>query len=180
MKLTKQQVLDWKAMASDANAAPKLNMAEARAEFDALCDLALQALAPTPDSRLRPEVLAFALLMEAQLKRNDYRGGWKDESPTYLGHRIEENMRDLGMISANEDVPGYHRTCADIANFAMMLADNRAALTAATDAEVCEVCDEDKQHFRHKEAPKDFKSHGTAYLYHPFKPKAPAEEGNRG
>jgi len=67
--------------------------------------------------KLRPEVLAFARMMEAQLKRNDHRGGWKACTVDYLLDRLRANMDDL------EAGHRIGHTLADLANFAMMLAD---------------------------------------------------------
>lgn len=77
---------------------------------------------------VRPEVWAMALMMEAQLKRNDHRGGWKDMRPGELHERIHFNQLDLAAHRVATDKKAYGRTCADIANFAMMLADNAQAL----------------------------------------------------
>ena len=71
----------------------------------------------------RPEVCKMADAMEAQLQANDYRGGWKSMKPGELHQRIEFNLNDLGNCRARKDRTAYLRTCADIANFAMMLMD---------------------------------------------------------
>lgn len=91
-----------------------------------LCDMALQSLEPKQEGwqPIRPEVYKFALLMEARLKRNDHRGGWGNSKPGYFHERIQANLVDLGTHRANSDWEAYRRTCADIGNFAMMLADN--------------------------------------------------------
>ncbi len=69
---------------------------------------------------IRTAVARMAERMEAQLKANDSRGGWKNCSDDYLIERIEANLGDL-MTAHGE---ALHRTCADICNFAMMISDN--------------------------------------------------------
>jgi hypothetical protein len=89
--------------------------------------------------KLRPEVEAFAQLMEAKLRENDHKGGWSHEEPAYLLERMQEEAEEL------DDAVEPHRfyvppTCsegdkwrigreaADVANFAMMIADVCGAL----------------------------------------------------
>lgn len=89
---------------------------------------------------VRREVAAFALLMEAKLRENDHKGGWKDEDTTYLSRRCGNELEELRKaVSALNDAymrgprplgprlgelkTAIHREAADVANFAMMLAD---------------------------------------------------------
>lgn len=44
---------------------------------------------------LRPEVIAFAQLMERELRANESKGGWKDDGPTALAKRVEEESGEL-------------------------------------------------------------------------------------
>jgi hypothetical protein len=44
---------------------------------------------------LRPEVQAFAQLMEQKLRANDHKGGWKKEPPHFLVARACEEMAEL-------------------------------------------------------------------------------------
>lgn len=96
--------------------------------IDELCDLALQSLASTAaqggEPVLREPLKKFVDAMEMQLKANDHRGGWKDCKPGYLHQRIELNLSELGTHRADKNWVAYYRTCVDVANFAMMLADN--------------------------------------------------------
>lgn len=79
---------------------------------------------------VRPSVVRMARHMEAQLRANDSRGGWQNCTKEYLEERIEQNLKDLRACSGSEG--GFEsflsthiqRTCADIANFAMMLSEN--------------------------------------------------------
>lgn len=79
-------------------------------------------------SECRPSVVRMARMMEAQLKRNDHQGGWFSCSKEYLLESIERNLGDLTGSDGHPEyaVKGaaFQRTCADIANFAMMLAEN--------------------------------------------------------
>ena len=73
---------------------------------------------------LRPALLSFAHLMESQLQRNDYKGGWRVESLQFLFARLTEESYELQASIANKDsADTIRREAADVANFAMMIAD---------------------------------------------------------
>jgi NTP pyrophosphatase (non-canonical NTP hydrolase) len=56
----------------------------------------LAALSTIPSAgELRPEVLAFAHLMERELQANDHKPGWKDDSPLDITKRVEEETGEL-------------------------------------------------------------------------------------
>jgi hypothetical protein len=75
---------------------------------------------------LRGEVLLFALAMERKLRQNDHKGGWKNEwSPRLLERLWEEHVELYAAIETGGDILGE---AADIANFAMMIADVEGAL----------------------------------------------------
>lgn len=90
----------------------------------------------------RPEVQAFAILMEEKLRRNDSKGGWKNTPYHWLLGRVREEINELeaamqNLVAANdmgtcEDIRDCRakaaREAADIANFAMMIADNLGGL----------------------------------------------------
>jgi len=89
----------------------------------------------------RPEVLAFARAMEEKLRRNDHKGGWKDESARSLLERAEDEIDelDLAVTCLRDDECGHHPSeaaklenvlgeAADVANFVMMVADVCGAL----------------------------------------------------
>lgn len=85
--------------------------------------------------RWRPEVQAFADLMEARLRANDHKPGWKGDDPWSLMDRLFQEARKLG--SELLPHPGVKLAvrrarigaeAADVANFAMMIADVRGAL----------------------------------------------------
>jgi NTP pyrophosphatase (non-canonical NTP hydrolase) len=81
---------------------------------------------------LRPEVLAFAFLMEQRLSENDDKPGWKGEWPHPLIFRVVDETAELGR--AMQETAGETTTfavgaeAADVANFSMMIADIYGAL----------------------------------------------------
>lgn len=74
---------------------------------------------PTPT--LRKEVDWFAREMEKQLKRNDHRLGWANRKYHYLLGEMGRNILKLNSSIAHSE---FQRRCVNIANYAMMLADN--------------------------------------------------------
>lgn len=99
---------------------------------------------------VRAEVMAFARLMEAKLRENDRKGGWKRCETAYLSRRCGNELEELRtlihrakdwvlkntfpsgrgpMLSDNAElVKEIGREAADVANFAMMIADVCGAL----------------------------------------------------
>jgi len=80
---------------------------------------------------IREEVLRFALKMEEKLKDNDHKGGWNSSSISYLMSGMDREIEELsyavgqeGQIYTRKDRANIVSECADVANFAMMLADN--------------------------------------------------------
>lgn len=97
------------------------------------------------DSKLRDEVKWFAEAMEKKLKENDYKGGWKQCSPEHLMGSLDGEFYELKKsISAIAGCIFHHgevrepfvdaiiEECADLANFAMMIADNAKKLKSST------------------------------------------------
>lgn len=83
---------------------------------------------PAPTTyRLRPEVGAFADLMEGELRKHDNRPGWKECDPEWLMARLKEEAAELAraILSHEESIPAE---AADVANFAMMIADVEGGL----------------------------------------------------
>ena len=91
---------------------------------------------------IRKEVIWFSEQMEKQLKKNDHKSGWKHCKYTYLLERLCEEYKELDdcfwmpdsrsdMMWLGDDVDLKGRftkadvikECADVANFAMMIAD---------------------------------------------------------
>ncbi len=75
----------------------------------------------------RTEVQLFADAMEAKLKANDHKGGWKGCVPSWLLRRLAVEVRELtDAVKRRKEgwPPGKIRgEAADVANFAMMIAD---------------------------------------------------------
>jgi len=87
--------------------------------------------------KLRPEIEWFAGIMEQKLQENDDKGGWSECTTDYLLGRLRDEFDELGQvfIKLGQDaiehkgisfgtVNQFCAECADVANFAMMLADN--------------------------------------------------------
>lgn len=82
--------------------------------------------------KLRPEVAKFARLMEAKLKENDHKGGWKHCDVGWLLMRLGEEFDELikALYPKEERIPNVVASeAADVANFAMMIADVVGGLT---------------------------------------------------
>ena len=86
--------------------------------------LAEARAAQVPDEHLvlRPEVAAFARAMETQLRKNDWKGHWRHCTGTYLFNRLRGEVNELSRASTADRL----KEAADVANFAMMIADNAA------------------------------------------------------
>ena len=81
-------------------------------------------------SELRPQVAAFAQLMEQKLrKHDDDRGtrGWSSMTPMDLCWRLDREVDELKhslcCLGAGSDLSDVAGECADVANFAMMIID---------------------------------------------------------
>ena len=79
---------------------------------------------------LRPELARFARLMEDKLRENDHKPGWKDDSPDALFARLLQEAGELSRVilshafdSGPAEAHILTREAADVANFAMMIAD---------------------------------------------------------
>lgn len=91
--------------------------------------------APQPDG-IRESVLAFAWAMEERLRKyDDERGkrGWMTSDPGDLFERLLEEAEELRAVLAIEYVEfppwtRYREEAADVANFAMMIADTTGSL----------------------------------------------------
>ena len=75
------------------------------------------------DRDIRPEVAMFAEVMEKQLKANENKGGWKHCDSSFLMKELQRNYDALWSLDY-EDKAHILRRAANIANFAMMIADN--------------------------------------------------------
>ena len=92
----------------------------------------------------RTEVFLFAEAMERRLRKNDYKGGWKDSTDEYLSVHLLEEVAELlktlnltkkelelapiafKKMMEDKGVVGHDRMteAMDVANYAMMLWDN--------------------------------------------------------
>lgn len=84
---------------------------------------------------MRPEVRAFAQLMEDKLRANDWKGGWKSDFSGDLLRRAHEELGELDdeMASGNPDMfdnSAIANEAADVANMLMMVVDVCGALPA--------------------------------------------------
>jgi NTP pyrophosphatase (non-canonical NTP hydrolase) len=84
-------------------------------------------LTSRPDQKniLRNSVVRFAEEMEYQLRAHDDRGGWDKCDPFWLLTRLKEETAELeaAMKNPNGRVTNVAHESADVANFAMMIAD---------------------------------------------------------
>lgn len=72
----------------------------------------------------RPVVAWFSGVMEERLRANDHKGGWSHCSQRFLLARIFEEVFELEAAIENGAIPAdIESEAADVANFAMMLAD---------------------------------------------------------
>lgn len=89
-------------------------------------------------TQIRDEVLWFAGEMERKLKANDHKGDWSNCTFGYLSRRLHQETKELSRalaaFKALREGPGSDeaaadmaenliREAADVANFAMMIAD---------------------------------------------------------
>lgn len=77
----------------------------------------------------RPVVETFAEEMEKQLKANDHKGGWETSTNYWLMEGLKKNLAALRTCVNQEpkvliQQEEIMRRAANIANFAMMIADN--------------------------------------------------------
>jgi hypothetical protein len=88
--------------------------------------VALFAQQTEPCPMPRRTVREFAFDMEKQLLANDHKCGWNDEDQHFLTASLAKNLFDLNtaLKKVDKDKHEITKCCADIANFAMMIADN--------------------------------------------------------
>lgn len=69
-------------------------------------------------------LLWFAGQMEKRLEANEDKGHWGNCSLQYLTMRLTQERKELARAIKKKDIHNVIEECADIANFAMMIADN--------------------------------------------------------
>jgi len=78
---------------------------------------------------IRHSLVQFVKEMELKLRENDHKGGWENSSTEYLfdslSQEVEELQEELTEIN-NPCDERVKRECLDVANFAMMLFDNKS------------------------------------------------------
>ncbi len=78
------------------------------------------------DTELKPEQIRaiekFIYDMVNKLEENSHKGGWEKCDMTYLYHRAAQEIEELKEALFNRK--RVVSECADVANFAMMIADN--------------------------------------------------------
>lgn len=72
---------------------------------------------------LRPEVKIFAELMEYRLRRHDDWPGWQGMPYAFLMKRLREEIQELSEALGISNA-AIIQEATDVANFAMMIADN--------------------------------------------------------
>lgn len=86
----------------------------------------VQQMDPNLNPNPRRVVSEFAFDMEKQLKVNDHKGGWGIIAYDYFTHKLENQVYELQkeLKKPNKDKHEITIRCANIANYAMMIADN--------------------------------------------------------
>ena len=75
------------------------------------------------DMAARPAVIAFTQDMEAKLRANDHKNGWADIGLTKLFELLNGEVDELTEALEEDDARNVINECADVANYAMMIAD---------------------------------------------------------
>lgn len=73
---------------------------------------------------IRPQLQDFIKIMEQNLQQNDYKGGWSNCDIKWLLSRLKEETVELEQAIENKNKENIVKEAADVANFAMMIADN--------------------------------------------------------
>lgn len=84
---------------------------------------ALRALQPVRRSPVRVQVRRMSLLMELKLRKNDFKGGWANVPAHKLLDLLEAEVKELREAVESGDPLDIAQECADVANYAMMVAD---------------------------------------------------------
>ncbi len=69
---------------------------------------------------MRESLQYFADMMEMELLANDEKGGWEDCGDDYLAGQIADHFDQFRRAEGVDKI----KACVDIANYAMMIADN--------------------------------------------------------
>ncbi len=88
----------------------------------------LQGVATVRKPPVRVEVRRMSLLMELKLRKNDHKGGWKHLMREQLLAFLDGEVAELREALLQGDPLDIAQECADICNYAMMIADNEEGL----------------------------------------------------
>jgi len=73
----------------------------------------------------RPELVKLMVFCEQKLRENEHKGHWIGEPMSYLTKRLHDEFGELKRaIDKKASQETIFRECADIVNFAMMIADS--------------------------------------------------------
>ena len=73
---------------------------------------------------MRESVYHFAMAMEAELKKNDHKGGWDGEQVEWLLKRLDDEIVELKKaIRTGKSHLEVREEAADVANFTMMISE---------------------------------------------------------
>ena len=72
---------------------------------------------------IRPELVAFAKMMESRLRENAQRGDWRAYNFYYLVACLAANVGNLVRAFQADKSDAVQKCAADTANYAMMIAD---------------------------------------------------------
>ena len=72
---------------------------------------------------MRDIIIKFSNLMESKLASNDHKDGWDKCTYEYLLRRLIEEVRELIEAIKLRNYQNVSKEAADVANFAMMIAD---------------------------------------------------------
>jgi len=79
-------------------------------------------------THLREALRVFAERMEEELKKNEHRGGWKNQNPETMMAKLWDELYDLddqveGYLDGKGDREQILKEAVDVANYAMFVAD---------------------------------------------------------
>lgn len=74
--------------------------------------------------KVRKSLKEFAEMQEEVLRDKDHKGGWKSCTNFYLFSKLELEFEELQRALMDGIKTNIRAECVDIANYAMMLADN--------------------------------------------------------
>lgn len=66
----------------------------------------------------------FSRRMLTKLRANDHKGGWQNLDRRWLLHRLRQEIAELDRALRRNDPHAIIHESSDVANFAMMIADN--------------------------------------------------------